>query len=374
MKIVSGLGSIEEYIPFVQAGADEFFAGYVPFGWAEKYGIIQPLNRREVLYYNVQIGAESELEILGKMIKTYGKPVHLTFNSLQYTEEQYPLVTEILAQCMKLGFRSFILADPGLMLYVREQGLDCQIHLSGETAEVNRGMLDVFRTLNLKRLIFHRKNTIKDMESVIAHEWELEQMEGVGTQFEMPDQNRGTAMEFEAFALNEMCHYSGAFCNSLHCDELTHLCKVPYWMGKIREEDHGFDRIFERIKAQEEQEEEFQTEEAAETMESASIGGTAKTEKTTETEEIVRDEDGYLTGETGCGLCAFYRFREAGITHLKLVGRGNYTEFMRKDIAQVRRALEILEQSGSEKEYQAEIKKALWKGSCSGNCYYREVF
>lgn len=30
MKIVAGLGSIDEYETFVKAGADEFFCGYVP--------------------------------------------------------------------------------------------------------------------------------------------------------------------------------------------------------------------------------------------------------------------------------------------------------------------------------------------------------
>ena len=35
MKITVGLGSIDEYERFVQAGADEFFCGYVPFSWAE---------------------------------------------------------------------------------------------------------------------------------------------------------------------------------------------------------------------------------------------------------------------------------------------------------------------------------------------------
>ena len=73
MKITAGLGSIDEYERFVQAGADEFFCGYVPFSWAEKYGTIMPLNRREVLCYNVQLGAYSELEILSHMVKKYKK-------------------------------------------------------------------------------------------------------------------------------------------------------------------------------------------------------------------------------------------------------------------------------------------------------------
>ena len=88
MKITAGLGSIDEYERFVQAGADEFFCGYVPFSWAEKYGTVMPLNRREVLCCNVQLGAYSELEILSRMVKKYKKPVHLTFNSLYYLPEQ----------------------------------------------------------------------------------------------------------------------------------------------------------------------------------------------------------------------------------------------------------------------------------------------
>ena len=84
MKITSGLGSIDDYPRYVRAGADELFCGYVPFSWSEKYGTVLPLNRREVLNYNVQIGSFSELEILANMVQKYQKPVHLAFNSLYY--------------------------------------------------------------------------------------------------------------------------------------------------------------------------------------------------------------------------------------------------------------------------------------------------
>ena len=77
MKITAGLGSVEEYERFVRAGADEFFSGYVPYEWAKKYGTVMPLNRREVLAYNVQIGSFSEMEILSAMVKEYGRLVHV---------------------------------------------------------------------------------------------------------------------------------------------------------------------------------------------------------------------------------------------------------------------------------------------------------
>lgn len=49
MKITAGLGSVDDYVRYVKAGADELFCGYVPFSWAEKYGTVMALNRREVV-------------------------------------------------------------------------------------------------------------------------------------------------------------------------------------------------------------------------------------------------------------------------------------------------------------------------------------
>lgn len=325
MKIVAGLGSIDEYETFVKAGADEFFCGYVTFSWAEKYGVIHSLNRREVLFYNVQIGSMSELQILKKMVDYYGKPVELTFNSIYYTGEQYPVIAEIITQCMAAGFENFIIADPALMLYLRQQKINCGIHLSGETAEVNRGMLEQMLPFGIRRVIFHRKNSLEDMQSCIK-------------EADFPH-------EYEAFILNELCHFSGAFCNSLHCDELTHLCRVPYELGNLHKKE-------ETDAAQKD---------VAETDRIQGKEGNG----------LPLDEDGYLTGSTGCGLCALYRMKQVGITHLKLVGRGNYTDFMEKDIRQLRKALDILENSDSEAQYQKKMKASLFPDGCSQNCYYR---
>lgn len=65
MKIVAGLGCIDDYPAFCEAGADEFFCGYVPYAWTKRYGTTLALNRREVFCYQVQLGAYSELEISG---------------------------------------------------------------------------------------------------------------------------------------------------------------------------------------------------------------------------------------------------------------------------------------------------------------------
>lgn len=380
MKITAGLGSIDEYIRFVKAGADEFFCGYVPYSWAKKYGTVMPLNRREVFCYNVQLGSYSELEILSAMIKRYGKPVHLTFNSLYYIPRQYPEIAEIIQSCMKLGFQSYIIADPALIIYLRNQEIDCDIHLSGEMGEINSRAVEILQRQKLKRIIFHRKNTFEDMEAVIRSE-----------------RTAGGARaqtEFEAFALNEMCQFSGAFCNSLHCDELGYLCRVPYHLEKIRN-GHSYRKGAVYSNIQRNDMDKYVTNNRASENSSDYIvldhmSGSASHNYSgsdilhdglecidEEVEEAVDDwferydNTGYLCGETGCGLCALYQLQKAGITHLKLVGRGNYTDFMEKDIRNLKQALNILADNRIETEFIQQMKQTLFPKGCSGNCYYR---
>ncbi len=341
MKITSGLGSIDDYPRYVRAGADELFCGYVPFSWSEKYGTVLPLNRREVLNYNVQIGSFSELEILANMVQKYQKPVHLAFNSLYYRQEQYEEITQIIQQCRSIGFDSYILADPALLVYLRKEKIDCEVHLSGDLGTVNSAMTEVFAKEYPKRIIFQRKNTISEMRAVIRH---------ITAQKEAARKEWTYPTEFEAFALNELCQFSGAFCNSLHCDEMGYLCRVPYWkkpmsFSESKLEKQEKNRPGENISISE-------WDSASELMNPVS-------------------EDGYLCGATGCGLCTLKQLSDAGITHLKLVGRGNYTDFMERDIRNLRRTLEILEDSSTEEEYIRAMKAELFPNGCSHMCYAR---
>lgn len=361
MKITAGLGSVDDYVRFVQAGADECFCGYVPYEWSRKYGTVMPANRREVLCVPVQLGAFSELEILAAMVKQYQKPVHLTFNALSYLPEQYPELAAIIRRCMKLGFLSYIIADPALIIYLRQQNIACEIHLSGEMGEMNRGTAAFFQQFQMKRIIFHRKVPIQDMQSVIAAEraaggWR-------------------TGTEFEAFVLNELCQFTGAFCSSLHCDELGHLCRVPYWPGPVKDKQEPgvqeTETCADSIRPMRSGKGKLQ--EMAGNPEADQLWHRADTsDSESERIERCRDTSGYLCGESGCGLCALYRLQQAGITHLKVVGRGNYRDFMEKDIRNLRRALTILAQSATREAWQKRMKQEMFPHGCSRNCYYVE--
>ncbi|MEE0725939.1 MAG: U32 family peptidase, partial [Clostridium saudiense] len=152
-------------------------------------------------------------------------------------------------------------------------------------------------------------------------------------------------LQYEAFILNEMCHYSGAFCSSLHCDELAHLCKMPYDLVKINRLVNNFPEVDKKLELYYDELE----------------------------KEILyfedENEERYTLGSTGCGICKLKKLKEAGVTHLKVVGRGKYIDDMEKDIIGLKKAISMLENIDYE-EFEKDIKDKLFKNGCSGECYY----
>ena len=226
-------------------------------------------------------------------------------------------------------------------MYLRKEKIDCEVHLSGDLGTVNSAMTEVFAKEYPKRIIFQRKNTISEMRAVIQH---------ITAQKEATRKEWTYPTEFEAFALNELCQFSGAFCNSLHCDEMGYLCRVPYWKKPMSLSESKLEK-----------------QEKNHPGENISI---SEWDSASELTNPV-SEDGYLCGATGCGLCTLKQLSDAGITHLKLVGRGNYTDFMERDIRNLRRTLEILEDSSTEEEYIRAMKAELFPNGCSHMCYAR---
>lgn len=296
MKITAGFGSIDAYPQLAQTGADELFCGYVPF---DRVSCTEPLNRREVRAANAQIGSESELMILADMKREIDVPVTIAFNALCYTPEQLNYISNLIERCVERGFERFIIADPALAVRIAERKIPAKIHISGELGEMNRYVVRMLRSLGAERIIFHRRMSIDDMALCVS---------------ECPE------LEYEAFALNELCHFHGGYCGTIHCDMMDHMCREPYRLDGMP----------------------------------------------THAEELNSE----ALGVSGCGLCALYRLREAGITHLKIVGRGNYPELTLRDVKMMKRALTILEKSQSEEEYISEMKSGLFDADCPGKCYY----
>lgn len=275
MKIVAGLGTIEDYEAYVKAGADELFIEYVPYEWQKNHELSMPLNRREVSFVNVNIGSQSELEILAEKIKKTGAPVSIAFNSLNYDPKLYFEIEKIIRQCMFYGFEDYIIADMGLLIYLHNRGIssEMKIHISGEIGEINSYLIKNLKELGATRIIYHRGAGIGDIKVIIS---------------KFPE------IEHEVFYMNENCHFTGGYCNSIHTDELVPLCKMPY------ETDFEITR-----------------------------SGLHN----------VKDDRCY---RDGCNIRTARDLYGLGVTHLKIVGRGASTEEMIKCITNTRKEIDLL--------------------------------
>lgn len=321
MRITAGIACADQYPRYIEAGADEVFCGYVPESWNRTWGLNMPLNRREACYCPVQIGGRNELRILASMKREYRNPVALTFNALCYRPEQYPEIADIMLQCMEDGFDTFIVSDPGLLFYLRETDFpaSARFHLSGETGEISSPALSVYRGLRISRVIFHRKAGLRNIDAIIREDRKLH-----------PDE----PIRYEAFIMNELCHFTGAFCSGLHCDELCHPCHIPWELGPVRHfsaEDHA---VFS--------------------------SGTIRSEA-----------QAYIPGQSGCGLCTLPALDAAGIDVLKVVGRGADTEEMIRDIMTLRKALSLYEQKRDPARWKEEMTAVCFPDGCGHECYYR---
>ena len=134
LRITAGIGKADLIGDYARAGADEVFCGYVPEEWMETYGTLRPLNRRESVYVNAQIGPITEMRILREKADRAGIPVAVAMNSPVYSPEQMPLFAKTAERLAAEGFDTLILADLAAMACLKERGLKCRVHVSGESS------------------------------------------------------------------------------------------------------------------------------------------------------------------------------------------------------------------------------------------------
>lgn len=321
MKILAPLSNVEDFERLVEVGVDEFYCGMVPIEWIEKYGF--DLNRRE-FRSNSALNNLTSLKILKEKSDEFGIQIKITLNSLLYSQGQYEKIAELILKYMDIGFDIYIIADIGLLVYLRERKIPCKVHISGEMPAINSMTIDLLMNYDITRIIFPRRMSIDDMQGCIN--------------------KYGTALEYESFILNENCMYTGAFCNTIHCDELRNACYLPYNYAVFNTEKRDFHVFYRYLQMM----------------------------KTCSAKSQIDDKGISKIGDSGCGLCYLHRLKEIGITNLKVVGRGRNIDCLIEDISAVKKALQLT-QNYSAKDYKQTILDEFFDGNCKnsyGFCYY----
>lgn len=192
IKIAAPLSAVREVIPLVEAGADEFYCGIVPNELRDRYSGFNFFNRRQGR--RSSFNSFSDLKEAVKLAHDAGSRVFVTMNGL-YSQHEYPFVLEVITHVNQIGVDALIVADIGLLLTLREQGISQEIHISTGGTTFNWRTATYYKELGASRIILDRHLTIEEITDLTQ---------------------KLCGLEFEVFILRSLCRNIDGFCTFVH--------------------------------------------------------------------------------------------------------------------------------------------------------------
>jgi U32 family peptidase len=204
MKILAPVDSLGEINILKKAGATEFYCGYIPPEWVEKYNkksmfsnkydeIQISLNKKDTLYSNVE-----NIDILNQMVveaEECNAQLFLTLNAFCFPSEAYNELEIYLDAIHAAGIHGLIMTDVGLIAHVRNRFPNMKIILSTCNQSLNKWSNQFFKEIGVNRITFPRHVSIDEIIELTKDEENL---------------------EFECFALDGRCIYDDGNCKIFH--------------------------------------------------------------------------------------------------------------------------------------------------------------
>ena len=189
--IVSPINTVDELYQLYDAGAREFYFGYLSKQWLDEYGAYTG-NRRENTKANfTDLNKVKELIL---KIKELGVKFAITFND-RYTFNQYEMLKKMLYEVIEAGANRIIVADVGLIIQINKWRLPLELQISTGGGVLNHQTLQFYKELGIKRVIFPRQLTISEINQIVRTD---------------------SSMEYEIFAMYGRDPYIDAFCRFHH--------------------------------------------------------------------------------------------------------------------------------------------------------------
>lgn len=317
MRILVPLNNAVNIEGFVKAGASEFYIGFYDEQWTETFGEYSDINRMSGFKAHAnQYDFEQMLDAI-KKIKDFGQRAFVTLNANVYTKDQIDFIATNYFPSLKAA------NTDGVIVSTVEMGRAARtsgIEPVGSTmlGVYNRDIAAYYFKQGIRRIILPRDLSLDEIAGIISS---------------LPD------ADFEVFLLRNGCVFSDGFCLG------THRIKCGSTCGYLRESQTT---VITNFKGFEDQH---------------AMRLNSRVYKT-------------LFHKDACGLCALYRFKEMGVTSLKIVGRADNAVSVCDDILLTKANLELLEKCSSEEEYLRRMKfpkNANTQCLLGLSCYYPEV-
>lgn len=189
----------------------EFYCGYLPPWWAEKYHdsksfdmlgfIATPINNRNIQSANIM-----DAEVLKECIflsKKYQTSLYLVLNAKYYPNYIYQDIERYLQEVVSLGIHKVIACDLGLISFLEEKFPIVKVSVSCLNQVTNSAAVSFYiQHKNVERIVFPRHMAVNEVFSIA---------------------NAFPAIQFEFFLFSNKCLYDDGNCRGVHI--FTPICK-----------------------------------------------------------------------------------------------------------------------------------------------------
>lgn len=194
MIINCPLSKIEEVVPLIREGAQEFYCGLLPGGLSRKTTDFELINRRPDCGAN--FSSIDELYKAKRIADKHNISISVALNEF-YSQAQQEMIEPLLYDISKIGIKKVIVADIGILRYLADSFKNLEVVVSIMSSVFNPQAISALLEINpqIKKII-------------LPYHLSFEEIKEITDIF--------PKIIFETFIFNELCHYEVGLCNLTH--------------------------------------------------------------------------------------------------------------------------------------------------------------
>jgi len=196
---------VEKYIKsLVDGWATEFFTGYNPPYWYEKFGFEVSPNGR--FAEHEQITDFETLKAVVEEVHKHWIEIFINLNAWYYTDETFPLIQQMIEEFIELWIDWIICGNIWILEYLKEIDYKWKINISTIMAVYNKEAIKfLLNNYKINKVILSREVTLKEIEEIVTS---------------FPE------VLFEVFWEGDFCRYNNWLCYAEHKYWAKDICTV----------------------------------------------------------------------------------------------------------------------------------------------------
>ena len=201
-KNKKALGKYIEYL--AQSWAGEFFTGYNPPYWSDKFGFEVSPNGR--FAEHEQITSFETLKETVEEVHKYDLEIFANLNAWYYTDETFPIIKKMVDEFIEIWMDWIICGNISILEYLKEINYKWKINISTILAAYNCETIKFYLdNYKINKVILSREVTLKEIEKISK---------------EFPK------VKFEVFGEWDFCRYNNGLCFAEHKYWARDICTV----------------------------------------------------------------------------------------------------------------------------------------------------